>query len=468
MSDMNRSSRRKFLEQIGCTTLAFAAAPLATLAEEKKEERILFYEKKISAGDKIRLGVIGLGIMGYGDVNTALKVPGVELAAACDLYKGRLEHARELYGKDLFITRDYRELLNRKDIDAVIIATSDHWHARISKDALRSGKHVYCEKPMVHKISEGHSVIEAHKASKKTMQIGSSRVSSIVFAKAAELFRSGEIGRLNIVEAAFDRQSALGAWEYTMPTDGSPQTVDWDRYIEGMNKQPYDPKKFFWWRNYRDFGTGVSGDLFVHLLSGLHTITGSKGPEKIVATGQLAHWKDGRDVPDVMTAILEYPESADHPAFQVNLRVNFISGAGDTGYTRLVGEEGVINLHNNSFTISHSLMSKAPGIGGWDALMTYPKAMQETLLKQYNEKYSKSDQEEPHKNDITFKAPEGYDERLDHFVNFFDGVRTGKPVVEDSVFGFRAAGPCLACNDSYFEKKVIYWDPEKMAVRKGV
>jgi predicted dehydrogenase len=462
----NPSSRRKFLQQIGSTTLAMAAGPLASLAaKEQAEERIIHYEKKIGANDKIRIGVIGLGIMGYGDVETALRVPGVELIAACDLYNGRLEHAKELYGKDLYTTRDYRELLTRNDIDAVIIATSDNWHARISKDALANGKHVYCEKPMMHKISEGLPVVEAHRASKKIMQIGSQRVSSIVFAKAAELYKAGEIGKLNLIEAAFDRQSPLGAWEYTMPTDQSPQTVDWDRYIAGTPKQPYDPKKFFWWRNYKDFGTGVAGDLFVHLLSGVHTITGSKGPVRIFSSGQLSYWKDGRDVPDVMTAIMQYSETPAHPSFQLMLRVNFISGAGETGYTRLVGEQGVINMRDSSFSITHSLMPKAHGIGGWDSLTTYPKAMQESLLQQYNQKYSREDQQQPRKEDISFRAPEGYDDRLDHFVNFFDGVRTGKPVVEDPAFGLRAAAPCLACNDSYFQKKIIYWDPETMKVK---
>jgi hypothetical protein len=133
MSRKSESSRRKFLQQIGSTSLMLAVSPLASLAaKEQAEERILRYEKKISANDKIRIGAIGLGIMGYGDVETALKVPGVEIVAACDLYNGRLKHAKELWGKDLFTTRDYREVLNRKDIDAVIIATSDHWHSRIT------------------------------------------------------------------------------------------------------------------------------------------------------------------------------------------------------------------------------------------------------------------------------------------------------------------------------------------------
>jgi hypothetical protein len=222
----DQSSRRKFLQQIGKTGLIFAASPLAAMAaKEKAEERILRYDRNISANDKIRIGVIGLGIMGYNDVNTALKVPGVELVAGCDLYTGRLERAKEVYGKELFTTRDYREILNRNDIDAVIVATTDNWHARITKEALQKGKAVYCEKPMVHKISEGLGVVEAQRASNKTMQVGSQRVSSIVYTKARELYKAGEIGKLNMVNAIYDRQSALGAWQYTMPTDASPQTV---------------------------------------------------------------------------------------------------------------------------------------------------------------------------------------------------------------------------------------------------
>lgn len=468
MSNSSQSSRRKFLQQIGSTGLFFAAGSFASLAAaEKAEERILLYDKKISPNDKIRVGVIGFGIQGHGDVRSALKVPGVELAGVCDLYTGRLGNAQELYGKDIFTTKDYRALLDRNDIDAVIIATSDNWHARITKDALQKNKAVYCEKPMVHKISEGLAVVQAQQASKKTMQVGSQRVSSIVYAKAHELYKSGEIGKLNMVNAVYDRQDALGAWEYTMPTDASPETVDWDRYIAGTHKIPYDAKKFFWWRNYRDFGTGVAGDLFVHLLSGTHVITDSKGPNKIFASGQLSYWKDGRDVPDVMTGILQYPETPQHPAFQLTLQVNFVSGTGGQEQIKLVGEEGIMEITGSGLKVHHSIMSKAPGIGGWDALGTYPKAMQDTLNNQYKQKWTAEQMKRPTKPDIEYKQPEDFDEHLAHVTNFFDSVRTGKPVVEDAAFGFRAAAPALACNQSYFQKKIVLWDPVNMKEVQG-
>jgi len=466
MSSNSPASRRKFLQQIGASSLLLASSPLASFAaREKAEARVLRYEKKFAANDQINLAVIGFGIQGHMDLGSALKVPGVKFVAACDLYNGRLENAKEMYGADIFTTRNYQEILDRKDIDAVIIATSDHWHARITKDALKKGKHVYCEKPMVHKISEGMSVVEAARAAKTIMQVGSQRVSSLVFAKAQELLKSGEIGKLNMVNAVYDRQSAIGAWEYTMPSDASPETVDWNKYIEGMNKQPWDPKKFFWWRNYRDFGTGVAGDLFVHLLSGTHFITGSKGPDKIFAAGQTSYWKDGRDVPDVMTGIIQYPEAAEHPAFELTLQVNFISGTGGSESTKFVGEEGVIDIKGGGLTVHHSIMPKAPGFGGYDATLTYPKAMVESLKAAYDQKWSAADKTAPKKDDITFKAPAGYSEHVDHLTHFFDSIRTGKQPVEDATFGFRAAAPALACNASYFEKKIINWDPEAMKLK---
>jgi predicted dehydrogenase len=460
----SNSSRRTFIRQLGGTSLLLATGSLQSLASGETEKRIIPFKPGISPNDKIRIATIGMGIMGNIDTDSAIKVPGIELAAACDLYSGRLVRAKEKYGNNIFTTRDYRELLSRKDIDAVIIATSDNWHARIAIEAMNSGKAVYCEKPVVQKISDGLPVIAAQKKTGKPMQVGSQRVSSIVYKKAKELYKTGAIGQLNCIEASFDRQDALGAWEYTMPTDGSPDTVSWERYIEGMTKISWDPKKFFWWRNYRDFGTGVAGDLFVHLLSGIHLLTDSLGPKTIFASGQLCYWKDGRDVPDVMTCIMQYPDSKEHPAFQVMLRVNFVSGQGDKGITRFIGSEGVIEMLDNGFNLTHSIMSKAPGIGGWDALSSYPQAMQDELMKQYNQKYTAEEQKRPVVPAVAYEAPEGYDEHLEHFKNFFDGVRENKPLVEGPEFAFRAAAPTLACNDSYFEKKIISWDPVNMKV----
>jgi hypothetical protein len=168
-----------------------------------------------------------------------------------------------------------------------------------------------------------------------------------------------------------------------------------------------------------------------------------------------------------MTGIMSYPETKEHPAFQLTLQVNFVSGTGGEESVQFIGDEGVMHVTGNGLMIHHSIMPKAPGIGGWDALGTYPEAMQKKLLEDYNQKYSAEDQKRPVKPDIVYKTPAGYNEDLEHHLNFYNSIRTGKPVVEDAVFGFRAAAPCLACNESYFKKKIIFWDPENMKLKES-
>ena len=461
------TDRRKFLKHLGTSVLLTSASLTSLAAKEENEVRILRAQKRVSPNDKIRIATIGMGIMGFNDTQAALTVPSVELVGVCDLYKGRLEHAKEVYGKNLFTTMDHRAILERKDVDAVIIATSDNWHSQIAIDAMHKGKAVYSEKPMVHKISQGLEEIRVQKETGKVFQVGSQRVSSIAYKKAKEMYESGAIGKINSIEASFNRQDALGAWQYTIPSDGTVQNVDWARFQANADvKHDFEQNRFFRWRNYREYGTGVAGDLFVHLLSGIHFITGSKGPQSIYSIGDLTYWKDGRNVPDVMSAVVKYGETKEHPAFQVTLRVNFISGEGDRTVTKIVGSEGVMDIggEGESFRIQQNKMAEAPGIGGWDSYFTYTQAEQKRLMDEYNKKYTQAQRTRPKFDPITYRAPDDYNASNDHFANFFESVRTGKPVVEDAMFGFRAAAPALACNDSYFQNKVIHWDAENMKI----
>ena len=134
---------------------------------------------------------------------------------------------------------------------------------------------------------------------------------------------------------------------------------------------------------------------------------------------------------------------------------------------RYIGSEGVMEKTGNGVRINYSLMPKAPGIGGWDSLNTYPQTMQEELLKRYNEKWTDEDKKRKVKQPVQYLAPAGNDDHLEHFTNFFEAIRNGSPVIEDPIIGFRAAAPCLAANLSYEEKKIIYWDPEKMRLKAG-
>ncbi|HMC61870.1 MAG TPA: Gfo/Idh/MocA family oxidoreductase [Candidatus Solibacter sp.] len=414
-----------------------------------------------SPNDRIRIALIGAGGQGSGDVRQALNVGGVELAAVSDIYDGRLTRAREIWGDHVFTTRDYREVLARPDIDAVIVATPDHWHRTISIDAMNAGKDVYCEKPMVQQISDGQDVIATQKRTGRIMQVGSQRVSSVIYRKAKELLAAGAIGELSMVEAWVDRNSALGAWQYSIPPDASPATVDWDRFLGRAPKVGFEPIRLFRWRNYRDYGTGVPGDLFVHLISGLHFVLDSNGPTRVYATGGLRFWKDGRDVPDVMVAMYDYPAKGKFPAFNMMLRVNLVDGASETMGYRFMGSEGILSI-GDGVSVAKQPRESEPGY----TIDTFPKAVQEQFLKDYRQKYPKQPPIATGQMlaEEKFMPPKGYSDHFEHMRVFIDAVRARKPVVEDPTFGFRAAGPALLSNVSYFEQRICAWDPETMTL----
>jgi predicted dehydrogenase len=460
----DKSSRRKFIKKAIGTTLAASALPelSSSMGRVIELKPAPIATKKIGANDQINIAIIGTGIMGFNNLETAMKIPGIKLVGVCDLYTGRLDRAKELYGKDIVTTKNYQEILDRKDVDAVIVATSDHWHDHISVDAMNKGKHVYCEKPMVHHLEEGAEVIATQKKTGKVFQVGSQRVSSIVTLKAKEIYESGVIGQLVLVETWMDRQGGNGAWQYSIPTDAQTAgAVDWDRFLGDAPKVAYDPKRFFRWRNYQDYGTGIAGDLFIHLFSGLHTVISSNGPTRIFGTGGLRYYNDGRDVPDVITSLYDYPATEKHPAFTLQMRVNFVDGSRDGERLRLVGSDGVLTVGWGSIKVERNKSPKYPGYGGWDSFDTFTEAQQKEYEKWYKNQYP-ADKPQMIEPGFEYKAPDKYDANVDHHMSFYNGIRSGTPIKEDALFGMRAAGPALATNKSYFEKKIINWDPEGM------
>ena len=323
---------------------ASAIVPAALAKADQKSMVKLQRTSEVVADQELKIALIGAGIMGSQDMNTALKHDNVSIVAVCDLYDGRLDDAKEKWGQHLFLTKDYKEILKRKDIDAVLIGTPDHWHKQISIDAMKAGKHVYCEKPMVHSVDEGKDVIDAWKKYGKIMMVGSQGISSLGNEKAKELLAEGVIGDINYAEGFWARHSPPGAWQYNVPADGTPETVDWERYISNTTERPFDPLRFFRWRNYLDYGTGMSGDLFVHLFTSLHFITNSLGPNKVSAMGGLRYWKDGREVPDVLLGMFQYPDSEQHPGFNLSLRCNFVDGTSGSTYLKIVGSKGSMDV----------------------------------------------------------------------------------------------------------------------------
>jgi predicted dehydrogenase len=447
-------NRRNFLKAAGTVTAGTVLArgvegsSYALAAAQEQEP-----QQPVAANDHIQLALIGAGGQGQFDTRTAVSVPGVKLVAAADCYDGRLQHCKELWGQDVFTTRDYAEILARKDIDAVIIGTPDHWHMRAATDAMKAGKDVYCEKPMIHLYSDGPLMIETARTTGRILQVGSQRVSSLLYIKAKELLASGAIGTLNMVTAHWDRNSATGAWDYTVPPDASPETCDWPRFLGTAPKIPFNGEHFFQWRKWKAYGSGVAGDLFVHLFSGTHFITGSKGPTRAMATGGLRFWKDGRDVPDVMLGLFDYPEG-----FNLDLRVNFVDGGEENEGLTLTGSEGTIDITTNAVVLNRVPREKEPGL----TVGSFANAMQQQIVAAYRENHVPADALQGVER---YLAPQGYSDSYDHLKNFFASVRSRQPVVEDAVFGFRAAGAALLSNLSYEQKKVVEWDPVAMKIR---
>jgi predicted dehydrogenase len=451
-----RPTRREFLKTAGAGFTAAATTTTVLRAQPAGGQQ------DVPPGDRIQIATIGFGIQGINDTRAALRVPGVELVAVADVYDGRLTLAKELHGEQVYTTRDYREVLARPDVDAVIIATPDHWHARVAIDAMKAGKDVYVEKPMVQDPEDGLELIETERRTKRIVEVGSQRVSSIIYAKARDLYRAGSIGDLNLVEAYINRNSSQGAWQYSIPPDASPQTIDWDRFLGDAPKRPFEPIRMFRWRNYKDYGTGIPGDLFVHLFSGIHFVLDSIGPTRIIATGGIRYWKDGRDVPDIMLALFDYPKTSTHPAHTLMLKVNFADGSGEGQAFRFVGPDGVITIGGGSVALARRERPKEPG----NSADTFPKAMEEEFMKQYRAQYPDKPELRTGAEEI-YLAPREYNDSVEHFRTFFNAMRSRQPVIEDATFGLRAGGPAVLANHSYFEGRAINWDPEKMKRTNG-
>src|SRR5438093_8408645 len=304
-------SRRQFLHRTAGAAGALAASPAIFL----EPEHIPLPLQSTPPSDRLRFGIIGIGMQGSGLLRDAIQLPGVECVAACDLYDRRHTLAQEIVGKQIPTTRRYKDLLDNKEIDCLIAAVPDHWHKQVVVDAVSAGKDIYCEKPMSHTVADGVEMVAAAKRTGRIVQIGSQRVSSVICAKGKELVNKGVLGDLMLVEGSLGRNDPTGAWEYPPPPDLSPQTLDWDSWQGTVPKRAFDPKIFARWRCWKEYGTGVAGDLLVHLISGMQFMLGiNEAPRQAASMGGIRRWKDGRNMPDVH-ATMYYYGATDLPVY---------------------------------------------------------------------------------------------------------------------------------------------------------
>src|SRR5271169_3231899 len=238
-----RVSRRAFLQGSAAAAAGGLLVSKTVLLEAQPLARA------VAPSDRVRFGMIGIGMQGSGLLGAAITLPGVEGVSAADLYDGRHTLAKEITANtSLPTTRHYQELLDRKDIDCIVAAVPDHWHRKVVVDACDAGKDVYCEKPMSHTAEEGFDMVAAAQRNNRIVEIGSQRVSGVVFGKAHDLYHSGAIGDVSMVELTLGRNDPTGAWEYPPPLDLSPDTLDWDRWLNNAPKIPFNAERFARWR----------------------------------------------------------------------------------------------------------------------------------------------------------------------------------------------------------------------------
>src|ERR1700738_3882043 len=402
-------SRREFLVR----SAGMAGGSLVSGAILLEPDPLVALPRLTGASDKVRFGIVGVGMEGTGLLTTAIQLPGVECAAACDLYDGRHELAREIVGKPIKTTRRYKELLDDKTIDAIVIAVPDHWHKQVLVDAVGAGKDVYCEKPMSHSPADGVAMVAAAKKTDRIVQVGAQRTSSVLCAKAKELYHQGAIGELSLVEASLGRNSPTGAWEYPPPPDLSLTNLDWDTWLGTTPKRPLDPNVFARWRCWREYGTGVAGDLLVHLISGMQFVLGiNEVPKRVSAFGGIYRWKDGRDMPDVQAVLFEY---ANVPVY---MRLSL--GTESTEVTRFMGSKGIIELRGTSVTYIPQ-----PGVDLRPSYYTssYPSRLRSAYTKQWHEEHDPVPGKEPTLETQTYSGDD-YDDLRPHLWRFFRSFRS--------------------------------------------
>ncbi|MFZ0746104.1 MAG: Gfo/Idh/MocA family oxidoreductase [Terracidiphilus sp.] len=442
-------SRREFLH----TTAGAAGASLLAKSVLLDAEPALAAAQMAAPSDQVRFGIVGVGMEGSGLLTTAVKLSGVECVAAADLYDGRHELAKEIVGKPIRTTRRYQELLDAKDIDAIIVAVPDHWHKQVVVDALAAGKDVYCEKPMSHNPADGLAMVAAARKADRIVQIGAQRTSSVICAKANELFAQGAIGDLNLIEATYGRNDPNGAWEYPPPPDLSPSNLDWDTWQGTVPKKAFDPYTFARWRCWKEYGTGVAGDLLVHLISGMQFVLGiNEVPTRVSAFGGIYRWKDGRNMPDVHPVLFEYE------GVPVYMRLSL--GCESTEVTRFMGSKGIIELRE--FSVSFTPQAGVDLSPSYYSA-SFPARLRDTYVNQWHKEHDPAPGKEPALETITYNGND-YDDLRPHLAKFFDAVRTRKPVVQDAVFGHNAALACHLANESYFRKSPVRWNPATSAI----
>lgn len=438
--------RREFVKTAAGAGAAIALAPNVSAAG-----------RVLGANDKINVGVIGAGgrgtyllrwVMETGGQIPPLVIPGVrsapkppdpqlaaQVVAVCDVYAKRQKAAEEFAKCQGY--SDYRKILDLPDVDAVLIATPDHWHAKMAIEALEKGKDVYLEKPVTLTIAEARDVAAAVRKTGRVLQVGSNTTSSDQWWQARKAIQDGMIGKLIMSQGSYHRNSEQGEWNWKIDPEAGPSAtgdnhIDWEMWLGPAPKRPFDADRFFRFRKYWDYSGGIATDLFYHVVAPLQICWGEpQFPYRVVGTGGIYVFNDGREVPDTFMLNADYPKG-----HSLVLSSSMTNDSHIPGLIR--GHEGTIMM-----------VPDGRFEGRVDYISVTPQAI---AKKQFKEKYG------------TIEVKIESEPRENHMENFLRCVRTREKPVLDADTAYRAMVPIGMSVQSYREGRMLYWDAAREKV----
>ncbi len=393
------------------------------------------YARVLGANDRIQAGLIGCGNLGMRHLRLYLKpmvdAGQVRVAGVSDIYTLARERARQQAGlEERQVHHDYRELLARPDIDAILVVTPEHWHYRMTMDALRAGKDVYLEKPMTYHLAEAREIADAVARTGRVLQVGAQWCSDPRYTLAREVIEQGWIGNVLFAQSTYSMNSVYGLWQYEIEKEATPATVDWPAFLGPAPKRPFSGERFFRWRKYWDYSNGVVSDFFYHRLAPLLLTLGGRFPRLVSGHGGIYQWKD-REAPETFSMTAEYGD----------FHINIASSAASAGPERF----------------------HAPAIYGHEATISFhPGAIQVTPDRQFRAKF----QSRTGKAELHLEAsPKDLTEiRVNHARNFFDCMRTRKPPVLPAALGYQTMVAIKLAADSYRLRRMFAFDPQTQQV----
>jgi predicted dehydrogenase len=388
----------------------------------------------LGANERINVGIIGLGNRGSDLLRWVMDVGKTtrpaQVVAVCDVYRRRVNKAKEASGAQL-ATLDYREVLHRKEIDAVIIATPDHWHAQMAIEAMKAGKDIYLEKPMTRTIGEAKAVYETQKATGRIVQVGSHTTSSDQWWKARKAIQDGMIGQLLMSQGSYHRNSKEGEWNWPIDADAGPDAsgdgfIDWKMWLGSAPERRFDADRFFRFRKYWDYSGGIATDLFYHVVAPLNICWGEpQFPQKVMASGGIYVFKDGREVPDTFHLVAEFPKGHSLVLSSTLANSQHIPGL-------IRGHEGTIMMVPD---------------GRFEGKVKHITVTPEGIAKKaFVEKYGKPEL-------VIETGP-----REGHMENFLACIKSREKPVLDALTAYKAMTTIGMAVQSYREGKAIYFN----------